>query len=421
LSHQDRRVAARFLFDPTPLRRSRDFRYLFTAQTVSMVGNQLAAVAVAYQVFSLTRSSLQVGLVSLVQLVPFVVGSLAGGVVGDASGGRRLLIAATGLSCLTSGGLAVNAIAGSDASVGTLYILTATAAALSGCISTATTAMVPSLVGRGQLTPAYTTMQVVDQIGMVAGPILSGLVIAAFGLPWLYGIDAATFLWSALFLWRMRDHPRSAPRQRPRLGSLREGFAYVRCHQEIQGVYLIDLCATVFGLPRALFPALTRSVFHGGAVLLGVLYAAPAAGALVGSLTSGWLSRIRLPGRAVVVAVVVWGSAIVAFGFVRVVGISLVLLVVAGWSDLVSAVLRSTILQSSTSDALRARLSGVQMAVVEGGPRLGDLESGGVASLTSVQFSIVSGGVVCVVGALGLAALLPHFRRYRAAPPPSLE
>jgi MFS family permease len=165
-------------------------------------------------------------------------------------------------------------------------------------------------------------------------------------------------------------------------------------------------------MPRALFPALAVSVFHGGARTLGYLYAAPAAGALVGALTTGWLERVNRQAWAVIVAVCVWGAAIVAFGLVHVLWAGLALLALAGWADVLSAVLRSTILQTSTSEEYRSRISAVQIAVVTGGPRLGDLEAGTVATLVSTQFSIVSGGLACIAGAAALAALLPGFRRY---------
>ena len=199
---------------------------------------------------------------------------------------------------------------------------------------------------------------------------------------------------------------------RPGLRAIAEGLRYLRGRQAMEGAYLIDVNAMVFGMPRALFPALAVSVFHGGARTLGYLYAAPAAGALVGALTTGWLNRINRQAWAVIVAVCVWGAAIVAFGLVHVLWIALVLLALAGWADVLSAVLRSTILQTSTSEEYRSRVSAVQIAVVTGGPRLGDLEAGAVATLVSTQFSIVSGGAACIAGAALLATLLPGFRRY---------
>jgi MFS family permease len=405
-------MARRLFIDLTPLRASRDFRLLFAGQAVSMIGSQLTVVAIAFQVYSLTRSSLQVGAVSLAQLLPFVTGTLVGGAMGDAIDRRRVLMVTSTLLALASGGLALNALAGPDASILAVYLVTAVAAGLSGVVATAATAAVPSLVAVDQLTPAYATMQVIDQVGMVVGPAISGLLIAALGLPWLYGIDAITFLWTALFMWRMAAVLPLRPGHRPGVRSVLEGLGYLRGRQELQGAYLIDLSATVFGLPRALFPALARTVFRGGPVTLGILYAAPAVGALAGSLTSGWLSGVRRQGRAVLIAVAGWGAIIVAFGFTRALWVAMILLVLAGWADVISAVLRSTIVQTAVTEPFRSRISGVQMAVVEGGPRLGDLESGAVATAVSTQFSIVSGGVVCAIGALAVTVLLPAFRRY---------
>jgi predicted MFS family arabinose efflux permease len=169
----------------------------------------------------------------------------------------------------------------------------------------------------------------------------------------------------------------------------------------------------VFGMPRALFPALAVHVFGGGASTLGYLYAAPGVGALLGATATGWVARLRRQGLAVILAVIVWGTAVTVFGFVHVLWVALALLAVAGWADVVSAVLRNTILQSTIPDEFRSRLSAIQMAVVTGGPRLGDIESGAVAALVDVQFSIVSGGLACIVGAFVLSSLLPGFRRYR--------
>jgi MFS family permease len=405
-------VLRRLLIDLSPLRASVDFRRLFAAQTVSMVGTQLTAVAVAFQVYSLTGSSLQVGLVSVFQLIPFVAGTLAGGTITDVIDRRRVLVVTSVLLAATSAGLAGNAAAGSHASVGVVYLVTALAAGLTGVISTATSAAVPSLVGSADLTAAYATMQVIDQVGMVAGPAAAGVLISAIGLPWLYGIDSASYLWAAACTWRMTTPATDPAPSVPGLRSVLDGFRYLRGRQELQGAYLADLCATVFGLPRAVFPALTHTVFHGGSATLGLLYATPAAGALAGSLTSGWLGAVRRPGRAVLIAVAGWGIACAAFGLSTALWLALVFLAIAGWADVISAVLRSTIVQTAVQERYRNRISALQMAVVEGGPRLGDLESGALASATSPEFSVVFGGFACIAGSLMLAVLLPRFRTY---------
>ena len=405
-------MASRILIDVDPLRDSRDFRLLFAGQLIAVLGAMLALVAIPFQVYALTHSSLQVGAVSLAQLGPLIVGALAGGTVSDALGRRQVLTAALGGLVLTSGGLALNASL-PHPPVAVIYLVSAAAAGLGGVVSTTCTAAVPSLVAARHLVPAYAFMQVVDQTGMVAGPALAGLLIGVVPLPWVYALVAASYLAAALTMWRMSPGPPPATAAgRPGLGSIAEGLRYLRGRQAVQGAYLIDINAMVFGMPKALFPALAAGVFHGGPGTLGCLYAAPAAGALVGALTTGWLDRARRPGWSAIVAVCVWGGAITSFGFARMLWLALALLAVAGWADVISAVLRSTILQSSVPDELRGRMSGLQIAVVEGGPRLGDLEAGTVASLVSAEFSIVSGGLACVAGAALLTLLLPGFRRY---------
>ena len=415
-------MASRALIDIGPLRQSRDFRLLFAGQMVSMVGNQFTMVAIAFQVYSLTRSSLQVGAVSLAQLGPLVLGAIIGGALGDSTDRRRVLLAASAMLGLTSGALALNATF-SHPSVLAIYLVSAVAAGFGGVVSTVCAAAVPSLVKGEQLTAAYASMQVVDQVGMVVGPALSGLVIGALGLRWAFGADVATFVFSTANVVAMSTLPPEPGAKSPRLSSIVEGFRYIAGRQLLLGVYLIDLNATVLGLPTALFPALARSVFHGGPSVLGYMYASPAAGALVGALTTAWLKRVRRRAWGVTAAVSVWGGVIVAFGFVHVLWAALCLLALAGWADVISAVLRDTVLQTSVDEAFRSRVTSVQMAVVEGGPRLGALESGAIATAVSTQFSVVSGGIACIAGALVLTALMPAFRhqgrRHRSSDDPS--
>lgn len=410
-------VPSRILIDLGPWRESRGFRLLFTGQLAGVLGSQLTTVAIPFQVYTLTRSSFQVGAVSLAQLVPLIAGALIGGSLGDAIDRRRILVVTSVGLALTGGGLAVNAMS-SHPSVAVIYLVSAAAAGLGGVASTACYAAVPALIRPWQLVAAYAFMQVIDQVGMVAGPALAGLLIDAVHVQWVFVLAAVTYLLSALIMLFMPVIPPSGGAGRPGLGSIAEGLRYLRGRQVLQGAYLIDLNAMVFGMPRALFPALAASVFHGGASTLGYLYAAPAAGALAGALTTGWVGRLRRQGWAVIVAVCVWGAAIVAFGLVHLLWAALALLAVAGWADVISAVLRAAILQASVPEEFRSRISAVQIAVVEGGPRLGDLESGTVASLVSTEFAIVSGGLACIAGAALLAGLLPGFRRYdRGATP----
>lgn len=202
---------------------------------------------------------------------------------------------------------------------------------------------------------------------------------------------------------------------RVNLRSIREGLRFVRDQRIVASTFLVDLDAMVFGLPRALFPALADEVFGGGARTVGLLFAAPGAGALMGALLSGWLSHVRSPGATVLAAVAIWGGAITAFGLTSSLGLALTLLSIAGAADLFSTVLRNTILQTVVPDRLRGRLSAIHIAVVTGGPRLGDVEAGAVAAVSTLRISVVSGGMACLAGLVVLVRLFPELVRWRSA------
>ena len=404
----------RVLIDLAPLRQSRDFRYLITGQLISVLGSQLTAVAVAFQVYSLTHSSLDVGLVSLAQLFPLLACSLIGGSVIDAVDRRRLILVVEALMACCSAGLAVNADLG--ARLWPLFVFPALTAGLSGFDSPARSAIVPNLVAPEHLSSAAAMFQALFQMGSVVGPALGGLLLAGAGLNFVYWVDVVSFGGSLLAASLISAQPPAVEGHRVGLRSIGEGFGFIRRHQGIQGAYLIDVNAMVFGMPRALFPALAAKVFGGGPSTVGFLYAAPGVGALIGALTTGWVRRVRRQGRAVLIAVIVWGAAIAGFGFVSSLPAALVLLAVAGWADVISAVFRNTIIQLSVPNRLLGRLSGVQIGVVAGGPRLGDLEAGAVATAFDTQISVVSGGLACIVGALVLARCLPEFRRLAVSP-----
>jgi len=404
------------LLDLTPLRRSRDFRALIGGLGVSTFGTQLTAVSVPYQVYEITHSSLYVGLVSLAQLFPLIFGSLFGGSLVDAVDRRRMLLVVEALGALSSAGLALNADFGP--ALWPLFLFPAVTAALSGMDSSARNAMVPGMVGLASVPAANAMFQALFQTGGIVGPALAGLLLAGAGVRAVYWVDVCSYLIALLAVLAISAQPPSAAgeaRVRPGWRSTMEGLRFVRRSQPVQGAYLIDLNAMVFGMPRALFPSLAATVFGGGATTVGLLFAAPGAGALLGALTSGWVSRVRRQGLAVIFAVIVWGLAIAAFGVVRFLPLALLLLAIAGCADVVSAVFRNTIIQFAAPDSMRGRLQGVQMAVVAGGPRLGDLEAGAVATVFGDTVSVVSGGLACVAGALVVARLLPGFRKERSA------
>ncbi len=295
-------------------------------------------------------------------------------------------------------------------------MLPALAAGFSGLDSAGRNAIVPNLVRRSEVSTANSIFQALFQFGLVAGPALAGLLLAGAGVRFVYWLDVASFGVALVAVFLISPQPVREPGHRPGLRSVMEGLRYVRGKQAIEGAYLIDINAMVFGMPRALFPALATSVFGGGASTLGFLYAAPGAGALAGALTTGWVSRIQRQGLAVIIAVIAWGAAITCFGLVSWLPLALLLLALAGCADVISAVFRSTIIQLAVPDALRGRLAGLQIAVVTGGPRVGDLEAGAVAAGFGNTVSVVSGGLACIAGALLLARALPGFRRQRMDP-----
>jgi MFS family permease len=406
------RQIRRLFMDLSPLRGSRDYRIFVGGQAISVLGNQLTAVAVPYQTYLITHSSLYVGLVSMTQLIPLIAASLLGGAIVDALDRRRLVLVVETLMLACSAGLAVNADLG--ARLWPVFACSAVAAGLGGMDNSARNAMIPRMVGLDKVAASSAIFQVLFQVGAIAGPAAAGLLLAGAGLHFVYWLDVASYVGSLLAVFLISPQPPGGAAGRPGLRSIIQGFRFVRGRQALQGAYALDLCAMVFGMPRALFPALAATVFGGGATTVGFLYAAPGAGALLGAVTTGWVGRIRRQGMAVIISVVVWGLAITGFGLVRWLPAALVLLAVAGWADVISAVFRQTILQHAVPEELRGRLMGVHIAVVTGGPRLGDLESGSVATAFGSEFSVVSGGLACVAGALVLVRALPGFRGQRA-------
>ena len=403
------------MVDVTPLRKVPGYRWLFAGMFFAQAGRQLTVVAVPWQVFEITGSTLAVGLLGLVQLIPVLVVSLVGGALADAVNRRRLLVLSQVVLAVTAAGLLWNSTLESPM-IWPLFVLTAVNAGVSAIDSPARQALVPGLVGRALLPSAMALNQTLTNVAKAALPAAGGIVIATAGLSFSYGVEIVLFLTSAALIYRVSDPPIEGASTKFGLSSILEGLRYLKGRKLLQGTLLIDFNAMVFGMPTALFPAIGTEVLGGDASTVGLLYAAPGIGALVGALTSGWVAGVRRQGRAIVVAVIGWGLAMAVFGLTSSMVLALTLLAIAGAADVVSAIFRGTIFQLAAPDALRGRLSSMHMAVVAGGPRLGDLEAGVVAAVTSVRFSVVSGGLACVLGALAIARWAPELANYRHNP-----
>ena len=400
----------RVVIDISPLRSSRDFRWLFGGRFVSLAGNAVALTAANWQIYALTRSSLAVGLLSLADSAGMLVGLLAGGMLADRHD-RRMLLAAVRLpQALLAAGMLANSLL-SRPLLAPIYVITLLIGMLAGIGAPASTAATPALVGPSQLAAAVALNSMSNQLGSLGGPALAGYLIAGPGLAACYGADAlgfAVFGAAMLFVRPLRPAVRA---QRPGLRSLREGLSYVRRSPVVGGMLLIDTNAMIFGMPTALFPALARDRFHGGSSTFGLLAAAPALGAIIGAATSGWTSHVRRPGLVVIGAGLVWGAAIVAFGLTAILPVALAFLALAGMGDMISEILRNALLQHYTPDPLRGRVSSLYLAQVNTAPALGNTEAGTVAQLFSPTISVVSGGLACVAGALLLGTLIPGLRR----------
>jgi MFS family permease len=403
----------RIAIDIRPLRQAPAFRRLWLGQAISFIGGEITYVAMPFQMYALTGSTLAVGMLSLCLLVPLLTLTLVGGAIADAVDRRRLLLwTEAGLS-LASAGLAVNA-ALPHPRAWLLYIFAVVSASFFCLGVPAMRSLTPRLVPQEQIAAASNLESLYGNFGAVAGPALAGVLIAAVGLSATYLIDVASFGASLASVWALPAISPAADADRPSARSIAEGFRYVRTQPAVLGIFLVDTNAMIFGMPSALFPALAEHRFGGGAQTVGLLYAAPYGGALAASLLSGWVSHARRHGVIVVIAAGLWGAAIAVFGFVTSLALALAFLALAGAADLVSAVFRSAIVLKVTPDALRGRVSGIEFAQVASAPTLGNVEAGVLASLTSIRFSVVSGGLACVVGTCLIALLLPALRRYDA-------
>jgi hypothetical protein len=401
----------RLAVDIRPLRTSRDFRLLWSGYAISFLGSQLSYVAVPYQVFRLTHSSLKVGLIGLAILVPLLITSFLGGALADAFDRRTLFALSESAHTVVALGLVVNALL-PHPHLWALYVLSALTGAISGIGRPSYDSLIPRIVTIEEIPAASALLALIQSLGLILGPALAGVLIAAVGLSSTYLVDVLTFAASLGALALMRAAPPPEDAARPSLRSVLDGLRFLGTQPVIQGTYIVDFVAMLFGMPSALFPALAAGRFGGGPQVLGLLYAAPFAGTLLVTVTSGWTSHVRRQGRAVVFGALGWGLAITAFGLTHQLASALFFLALAGAGDMVSGLFRMNIWNSAIPDAYRGRLAGLELANVNSGPLLGDFEAGAVASWRGLGFAIVSGGLACVAAVLLTAALLPRFLSY---------
>jgi hypothetical protein len=417
-SRPRRGAAARLGPDLAPFGRSREFRLLYTGQAAGSAAAMIGFVAMPYQAYQLTRSSLIVGLLSFTELVPLLVAGVLGGTLADALERRRLILLTEG--CLGAGaaGLVANALLWRQLWV--LFLLAGLITGVGGLQRPSLEVLVPRLVARDDLPAAAALSGLLGNVANIAGPLIGGVLIAAAGLPVAYGVNGAVSVVALATFARMRPSPPAPGADRPSLRGTLEGLRYARSRPELMGTYLIDIGAMFFGAPYALFPQIAAGL--GGPAVLGLLYAAPSAGGVIVSLTSRWTSRVHRHGRGIVLAVCGWGAGIAAFGFAPDLALALAALAAAGGADMVSGLFRMTMWNQTIPASLRGRLAGIEMISYTTGEPVGNLESGLVASLTgSVRIAVVSGGALCLAGALAVTVALPMLWHYDSRDSPGQD
>ena len=428
---------ARLLLDITPLRVSPAYRRLWLGNTLAYVGTQLTLVAVSLEVFALTGSSFAVGLLGLAALVPLVVAGLYGGAIADRHDRRRVALTSSAVMWLTTVGIAAQAWAGLE-SVPVLYALVALHSGASGINQPTRGAIIPALVGLPLVPAANALNMMTFSVALMVGPVLGGVLVAAVGYAWTYSIDVVTFLAALYAVWRLPSLPpqraetATASGTRWGLASVVEGLRFLGSRPNLRMTFLADIVAMTTAFPRALLPAIGAVVLGGGEAAVGVLLAAMAAGAFLAGLFSAPFTRLHAQGWGVYVSILVWGAAVAAFGGVvwwaqslpdgdprltLAFALAALCMAVGGAADSLSGVFRGSILQSATPDHLRGRLQGVFVVVVAGGPRLGELITGGASVVLGEGPTLLAGGVLCMLGVTALMRWEPGFLRYDARNP----
>jgi len=402
--------------DIRPLRVSASFRRLWFGNSIAQLGQQMTAVTIAIQVYAITHSSFSVGLVGASALFPLVGFGLYGGAVADSMDRRKLALWASALAWTCSIALAAQGF-WHNTHVGVLYALVALQSVAYALNSPARNAMIPRLLP-AHLLPAASALNMASfNLGFTLGPMLGALAVKFGGFGTAYAIDVVTFTAAYYALIRLPRMPPEEGSPRPGLRAVIDGFRYLRSSPNVRMTFIVDLCAMVLAQPRALFPAMAAKVYGGGAATVGLLQSAPAFGSLVAFLVSGWISRVRLQGLAVVVAVCGYGLAVGSVGLTSLLWLGAIGLALSGAADMISAAYRSTILQVAAPDQMRGRLQGVFVVVVAGGPRAGDFMAGSAGEVLGERIALVGGGLACVVGVLLAAYCWPGFLRYDARHP----
>ncbi len=400
---------ARLAMDLSPLKKYRDFRLIFTAGLFSYFGSMITFVALPFQVKELTNSFWAVGLIGMVEIIPLTIFGLYGGVLADHVDRKKMIWLTEFGTLIATLVLFFNARR-ENPSVILLFVIAAIFAALSGLKRPSQEAILPRLVSHDDLPSASALMSLRWQFGGIVGPSVGGLLVATYGASAGYLVDCLTFAISLSLLARIKSVPPLIARTAPSIQSLVEGIRYAFSRKDLLGTYFVDLAAMFLAMPMALFPFWADEI--GAPWALGLFYSSITAGAVVVTIFSGWMRHYPKHGRAVVFGALGWGVAIAFAGTSNSLVIVITCLVIAGAFDQVSALFRGFIWNQSIPDELRGRLAGIEMLSYLLGPLGGQARAGGMAAMTSLRFSVVGGGLMCIGFVIAIAAVMPAFRNY---------
>jgi len=395
--------------DLSPLRKYRDFRFIFTAGLFSYFGSMITFVALPFQIKELTGSYWMVGLIGAVEIIPLIIFGLYGGVLADHVDRKKMIWVTEFGTLVATFVLFLNALRDKP-SVVLIFAIAAIFAALSGLKRPSQDAILPRLVNHSDLPSASALMSLRWQFGGIVGPAVGGLIVASYGASTGYLVDCITFVISLALLARIKSVPPLTTRTAPSLASLMEGLRYAFGRKDLLGTYVVDFAAMFLAMPMALFPFWADAI--GAPWALGLFYSSITTGAVIVTLLSGWMRNYPHHGKAVVFGALGWGIAIVAAGTTDSLFIVITCLVIAGAFDQISALFRGFIWNQSIPDELRGRLAGIEMLSYLLGPLGGQARAGGMAAMTSLRTSIVGGGFLCIGFVIAIASLMPQFRNY---------
>jgi len=400
---------AKHSIDLTPLKKYPDFRNLWAAGLISYLGSMITYVAIPFQIKELTNSYLAVGIVGVIELVPLIIFGLYGGVLADSVNRKKMVWATEAGAMLLVALLLANSMLW-EPKVWVIYIAAGLFAVVDGLQRPSADAMLPRLVGHHDLPAASALMSLRRQLGLIVGPTMGGIIFSTFSISAGFAIDIATYVVALVFLARVRSMPSSKEAKKPSLSALFEGVKYAFSRQDLLGTYIIDLAAMTLAMPMALYPFWADQLNAPWA--LGMFYSAITVGAVLVTVTSGWTTRYRFHGRAIILAAIGWGLAIAVAGLSGSLLLVLLFLTIAGAFDMVSALFRANIWNQTIPDHFRGRLAGIELLSYSVGPLAGQLRAATIASATTLSFSVTSGGVLCAIVVAFLALFLPKMWKY---------